>query len=320
MVRARILDALPERVFTGSTRAARLGLAMVVVVALAAWCGWTLGAAMRGDRPSPTGSQIVAVGQVRVQVSDTWSRDSAGLNLPALVGPDSRAFAPFPGLAARVLFTLTPATRPSLLPVGLEENLQSAPGPPGNATVANRRAWVYRSLATGVRDRRVDFYALPTTAGVLGIACVAPAASFGVVADCAELVEGVAVPGGRILAPTRKLVFLRNLPGVLARLDRSRTHGRRALRAAMRRRGQAAAAGSLSDAHRRALSTLAPIAAGPAPVAITRALRATALGYGNLKAAAFGGWPRRYARALSEVTRAERRLDGLLAALQAPPS
>jgi hypothetical protein len=314
--------ARPQRTDTGRRRGLAVGLGAGAVLVLAALAGWLLPTLLASDPAPPRGARTVTLGTVSVRVSADWSPARGGATeLRGLDRARTRVFSPYPGLAAQAVLTVAPATDPTLIPAAVRKALPEPPGKPAEARVGGRTAWVYHSVATGRPDRVMDFYVLPTSAGVLGVACVASELSWSAVAGCGQSIESVTVAGGRVLAPSPELAFLAQLPRPMAKLDRSRVLGRRALQRARTRRGQAGAATALARAYATAMAALAPLGHGPASSGVVHALRAGGQGYHRLAGAAAHGRPRRYAAARAQVHKAEKRLRHLLERLAGgPPS
>jgi hypothetical protein len=212
-------------------------------------------------------TQPVRVGPVTVTVPGGWR----------LAGPRAASRLTFAiGRGEHAALTLARPAARSLLP---------ARGPRRAAWLAGHPAWRYGRVTL-----------LPTTAGVLALACD----------RCAEGVTGVS--GAIALAPSPDLAFRLRLPGVLARLDGERVSARAALRRARTRRAQASAARALAAAYRRATGVLEPLA-GPAQRPVVAALTGLAGAYDRLARA---DSPARYAAARGAVAAAERGAAPLL--------
>jgi hypothetical protein len=278
--------------------------------------------AIRSEPPRLAVPRTVWVGPAQLKLNGAWEPVRSGA--PAVPGTDpaqTRAFAPYPGLAAFAVLTTGRAGDASLIPEGIRAALPRAPGEPGRARVGGHSAWVYRALPAGGRGLVMDLYVLPSSAGTIAVACVASRLSRSAISDCGQKVEGVRVPGGDVLPVGADVAFLQHLPTVLPQFDRSRVQGRAALKRARTRGRQAAAARGLARSHGRAATALAPFGAkghpsGRAVRAIGRARDA----YAALGAAAATGRPGRYRAARSNVRRADRDLRRALAALSTPAS
>ncbi len=217
-------------------------------------------------------TQPVRVGPVTVTVPAGWRlagpRDASTLTFA--IGRDNRA-----------TLTLTPPAARSLLPAALP-----AGGPRRAARLAGRPAWRYGRVTV-----------LPTSAGVLALACD----------TCAAGVTGLS--GAAALAPSPDVAFQLRLPAILGRLDRERVTSRAALQRARTHPAQAAGARTLASAHQRAADALRPLA-GPAQRPLVSALLELAAAYDRLARADSAPG---YAAARRTVAAAERRAAPLLA-------
>ena len=319
-----------RRRFTGSLRPAgerrRRDLALRVLlplaaVAIAVPAGWWLADRRSSEPPARVGPPVVTVGAVQAQLSSDWEPAKRGVApVKGLEQVPTRVFTPYPGLDAFAVVALAPADDPSLVPAAVLKGLPARPGKPVPSRIAGHDAWVYRSLPAGGRDRLMDLHVLPTTAGVLAVACVAERLSFGAVLDCGQRIEKVTVAGGQVLTPNPDLAMAGRLATVLPKFNRSRASGRAALRRARTPAGQAGAARALGLTHRQAAGSLAPFATKGRPsAAVVGSFERGARAYGQLGRAAANGWPGRFALARRAVLKAERALRRGLAAL-APPS
>ena len=253
----------------------------VVCVAVAGAAGWAIGGSVGPPEPVAIPAPIVSVGGFEVQVSPAWSAAEAA---PGPEVPGGRAFAPAAGLPARVLLVADKAAGPSLLPASLRAELGTSLPRPRRARVAGRRAWRYGPVRGD--ERVLSVTVLPTTTGVLAVACSAPPETWSVALGCAAGVEAVAPHAGRILEPSADLAFRRGAPAVLRRFDDRRRAGRTALARTRRPGARAGAARRLAAGHREAASALAPLSSEGAPAAAVAALRRAARAYDRLAAAA----------------------------------
>jgi hypothetical protein len=299
-----------------------LGILATLAIGAAWLAGWMAPDAIRSEPPRLAPPRTVWVGPAQVKLNGAWERVRSGA--PVIPGTDpaqTRAFAPYPGLAAFAVLTTGRAGDASLVPEGIRAALPRAPGEPRATRVGGHAAWVYRSLPAGGRGLVMDLYVLPSSAGTIAVACVASRLSRSAIFDCGQKVEGVTVPGGDVLPVGADVAFLQHLPTVLPQFDRSRVRGRAALKRAKTRAGQAAAARSLARTHRTAAASLARFGAkghpsGRAVQAIARARDA----YAALAGAAANDRPGRYRAARLSVRRADAALRRALAALSTPAS
>ncbi len=155
---------------------------------------------------------------------------------------------------------------------------------------------------------------MPTTAGSLAVACIAPDAAWSAAEGCAQGLGTATTRNAAPLSPSRTLAFRRRLGPVLERLGARRRELRAQLRGAATRRGQARFATRLGRAHGRALAALSPrTPAAGAPRRIATELRRTARSYRRLSVAARRGWPERYRQARVAIGRSDRALARAIA-------
>jgi hypothetical protein len=262
-------------------------VAGAAALVLAAAGGWWLGDTSREEVAAPAPDAVLAVGDLKLGLDPAWvTADS----MPGLPVEGADTFAPAPGLVGRALLMSGPAADASLIPAALRAELPQALPAARRATMAGLPAWTYGPLHD--EGRTVEVTIAPTTAGVLALACSAPAASWSASLDCANGVHAVA--GGKALAPTGDLGFRLSAGPVMRALDAERVSGRARLSAR-----RPAAATALADAHRAAAAELDPFAVAGAPLAAVSALREAARGYDALATAA-----RRRARTRFVVARA----------------
>ena len=150
----------------------------------------------------------------------------------------------------------------------------------------------------------MDVTVLPTTAGMLALACASPAPSGDAGPGCAAAVKSVSVRGVAALESSRTVALAAQLPAMLAELDDARVDGRAALTRARTREAQAVALQSLAGRHGAAadrLRTEFGTAARPLIAGLEDSRRA----YAALATAASDGLPARYVAARRQVRVAE---------------
>ena len=290
----------------------------VTSIAAAAFLGWSVGRAAN-PAPAPESSpaqRAIVAGPARVTLPPDWS--PAELSATGLKGLDpasTSAFTVSPGLRAFGLVMFGTPDLPSLIPGPLQGVLRRPPAAPEATVLAGRQAWLYPAVPTARGDGLIDITVLPTSAGVLVVACVASRSIWAAASGCGSDVQGIALESGRVL-PAVELVFRLQLRLALTRLDRARSAGDVALRAALTPNAQAAASRRLAGAYRAAAQAVAPSAARvEAAGTIVALLRRTRAVYGRISQAAAAGSTRRYNAARAELRKVERRLSQALATL-----
>jgi hypothetical protein len=292
-------------------------LAAVAAVVIAAAAGWSLRNVAAGEPPaSSVSTQLAAAGPASLVVDGDWSKTANVPGLPALDPSKSTAFVPAPGLDAFVVATVGPIDDQTLIPAALRSLLRGPVAAPRPVKLLGGPAWSYPEQ--WMRDnRRMELSIVPTTAGSVAIACIAPRASWVAATGCAAGVRQISVAGAERVAPEAGLAARARIPAVVAKLDARRVKLRTKLRAAERRRGQARFAKRLSRAYAAAAASLKPVTPAKGPVAKTvAALRAGAGSHRKLSTAAAKGWPKRYRMAKRAVKRDDAALRRALRALR----
>ncbi len=279
-----------------------LALAAACTIALALVAGFLASRLADPDEEAPAPAlRVVRLGPLELSVPDVWER--ATPRSTGIAGLDSRravVLDPSPGLQTRVIAMFAPADHPSLIPAALRSQLRDVPAAPLRSSLAGRPAWAYpllvtRGTTTANEVTVLDVTVLPTTAGVLALACTAPAAQ-ATASDCATGVEQIAVQGAATLRPSPAVALASRLPVALARLDRARIEDRVALARARTPARQATLARRLQAHYRAAARSLRPAAAAEWSSTIA-AFERTAAGYDALARAADDGSRPRFAAA-----------------------
>jgi hypothetical protein len=153
----------------------------------------------------------------------------------------------------------------------------------------------------------LDVYAIPTTRGVLTLVCSARTGAPEAPTWCLNGLDSITVTGAQPLKPAADTAYRMRAPAVMKKLDAARVSERKALRRAKGPVGQQRAATRLYRAHLATAEQLAPLAPDKTrPERVVTSLRATARAYRALATAAERRSKRAWARARSEVARAER--------------
>jgi len=221
-----------------------------------------------------------------------------------------------PGLSARAVLTVaSPGSpiSPSLLPKALRDAADRPPGRPTTVRLSGQRAWLYHAVPVRRSNETMELTVLPTTAGLVAIACLAPRLAFAAAGGCASELE-LTLQRGRALRPTDELGFRLQLRGVAADLDRERVADRASLRRSRTPRAQASAARQLAAAHARAAEALAPFARSDAAARVVASLRAASGGYEALSRSATADDRAAFAQARRAIDESDRRLTLTLGA------
>jgi hypothetical protein len=218
---------------------------------------------------------------------------------------------------AELALDIRPVEHPSLLPAGVVAAAAGDLAAPQPRSVGGRTVWRYE-LPPAEPGTRLVALSLPTTGGIVTIACQAAGATADRAdAECEKAIGAVRLDGASALAPAPETAARIALPATFAQLNRRRRAGRRSLAATRSPRYRAAAARRLARGYAGAAAQLRPLAGGDA-VRLTATLGALAGKHRALAAASLHRKARRAARSGAAIERKERRLAALLAALTKP--
>ena len=296
-----------DRRVLGGRRGVLVGLLALLAIAGAAGTSAVLG---RPGEEAPPPPRAEASGRLGVTVPGQWRRLAEAPAVPGLRLADAIAVGPPGSTGAALVAGTAEPSGPVLLPATFLRRLEDPPENDDTVALGAFQAYRYANLTPEGFDGRMNVYAVPTTAGVASVACVAPASVDGFLAECErvastlELSEGDPVP----LGPDRR--YAARLDRVIARLNRIRGAGRSRLQGARTPAGQARTAGGLAAAYREAAtslgrgSSLNP-AEQQANGQIVAALRTTQEAYTRMAAAARAGDRGRYNAARAAVGRGE---------------
>jgi len=204
-------------------------------------------------------------------------------------------------LSTMAIVTVGTADEQSLIPRALADLVDRPRTQPRVTSLAGRPAWTYLALNARRWNLVMDVTVVPTTAGMLALACASPKDAD---PGCASSVTSVSVPGHAALEASPSVALAMQLPALLAQLDDSRVDGRAALSRARTPAAQGVALQHLADQHRAAadrLSTEFGTAARP----LVAGLEVTRRAYAALGTAASDGSPARFDAARRDLDRAE---------------
>ncbi len=301
-----------------SAGAIAAGVAAVVVAAL---IGWVVASKVLSEPDAlpearPTTVRLSPSAEIALRAG--WEPVEKVPRVPGLEGRSARAFAPADGGAGRMVTVLLPNESGDGLPRETAAALRTPLGKDvQRTTIGGIRGAGYTALALKGVSGIVDVYAIPTVAGVLAVACVAPLDDPLPVGTCPGDIVTVAARKPEPAADPLERVRAK-LPGIVTSLNRVRRAGRRDLREGATSKAQARAAARLADAYRGAARATAAVApksgtASDVPAAFAR----TAVAYDALEAAATRHSKTAWRRARVEVNAAEKAAKARLDAARA---
>jgi hypothetical protein len=294
-------------------RRATLPFAAAATIAAAA-AGAALGTLLGGSDADAVREQPrvgLMSGAARLPLPGGWEPLGRPSLLPGLGGATAVR-----GPDGEAAVDIRPPEDPSLLPAALVAAAGGKPTP-AEVELSGRAAWGYE-LPAAAPQRRLLALTLPTTAGVVTVACEAAADELSDAARrCGDALRGLQLNGARALPPTPETAVAIALPATIETLNRRRRTWRRALAATRSPAARHTAARRLANAYSAAARRLRPLAAGEAlrlPAALTALARhhrklATAGLFRNAAAAR---------RAGAAIEAGERELRPLLRALSRP--
>lgn len=210
------------------------------------------------------------------------------------------------------------AVTPGLLPTTVAKAVSGTLPKPDRVRVGALSAYRYKNVSLRGVGGPVTVLAVPTTTGVLTLACAGSGAA---AAGCTTVAATATLRDGRPLNPGADATFARQLSQTIARINRDRTAARRRLASAAGPKRQAEAATAAATAYRRAATALQRMSPGPADRALHTALRAdatrTAQAYEALASAARREDRPAYHAASTSVHQREVALDRALTRLKA---
>jgi hypothetical protein len=296
----------------GGSRLHTTGLRVTLATLLAGAAGAGVGT-LADDRPAhrldPGPPRVgLASGVARLPLPVGWEPLNRRSSLPGL-----REATAVRGAHSAVALDIRPPEDPSLLPADVRVASAGNLPAPRLQRLDSRSVWRYEIPAA----RTLVAMTLPTTGGVVTIACQADARVIAAASDdCEGAMGALRIDGAAELMPAPETAARIVLPAIIGKLNRQRRSGRRALRATRspQRRGEAAQ--HLALAYRNAAVRLRPLAAGEVRRLIV-ALGDLARDHRELAAASRRRDVHMARRAGAAIERRERRLAPLLAAVSA---
>jgi hypothetical protein len=271
-----------------------------------------------GATPTPTAAapKQVAASGIGLRYPSTYKPTDAGTG--ALPGTSAKWPIALAGSSSgsRILAGRLPSTGPTLLP----KELAAGAPEPTIVRLGNVDAYRYSGVALPGSSSRADVFAIPTSSGVVTLACVAaPDAPDEFASDCERVVGSLAISSHDVLPLGPDRAFAKRLNSAMTTLNARRSTLRKRLRGESRPTAQARDATDLQQAFTKSAGTVAAGKVGPAVApdrtAIVKAMRQTAAQYRALAHAAGRNDRRAYNRARTGVRRGEAKLRAALSHL-----
>jgi Protein kinase domain len=291
----------------------------ILAVALAAVIAGALGVLLGGSGSGSHASfgDSASTGNIELSFPSSWHRIAAPAPIAALPLTSTIALAPNASASSPALLAgVVNASGPALLPAQL---LATKPSAPSAVKIGANGAYRYSDLSVAGLSAPATIYAIPTSAGVATVACVAVGSA--VARECAQIAATLHLNGASAFPLTPSPAYAGALSHVLAVLQTAAGAAGARLDGAGSAQAQAAAAEQLASAFRAAGQSVSRLSASPAISAINAglgaALASTGNGYAALAGAARGEDEGAYARAAGALARARARVGASLAGLQA---
>jgi hypothetical protein len=294
-----------------------LATAVAAVLALLL-VGFVAGRLVHGEpEPGPTGVVVGGPVALMFPVAD-WRASQRPPDIPGLELNDPVVLES--ELSTLVAGTGQEARGARLLPPDFVALLERIPRREA-VLLGSITALRYRNLEHRRTEGRMTVYAVPTTTGVVTVACLASGdGARESLARCEAVATTLQLRGAEALPLGANRRYAASVNTALTALDAQRTAARRALRRARTPAAQARVAAGLVTAFAAAATALEQASPGPieqgAHRLLVASLRRAANAYGSLAAAARDGGRRlAYDRAAASVGRAEEAIQASLEAL-----
>jgi serine/threonine-protein kinase len=304
-----------------AARGAGVVFVILGVLVLAAVAVGYLAGNHRSSTPSASFSDSASSGPVELSFPSTWSRSSVTAGVPGLTFAQPLTLS----VAGAAPGTLTAGTvngsGATLLPASFRALVQgAAPSPNDPVSIGSVHGYRYSGLQVKGLSSPVTLYVVPTSSGVVTLACRAGAGSGNFGSDCARVAATL-----RLSVTTYPLgpnpAYAKTLASTLSTLDSATSGPAANLRSASSASAQADAAASLATAYQRASHDLASTTVDPATkdanAALSAALGSVAAAYTKAATAARANDTTAYDNAGKQITSASSAITSALNNLKA---
>ena len=281
---------------------------LIAAALLALVAGLLLGGGSSGSGAAFT--DTASAGYVELSFPSGWQRLGSAPAIPglALSQPLALTTGPAAGAASassaasaqRLLAGEVAAAGPSLLPAALTAALDGTLPRPEPVRLGAYQAYRYSGLSVHGLALPLTLYAVPTTSGVVTIACLGSSAA-GSGSQCAQIAATLKLSGTTAFGLAPSPQYAATLGGTLGTLSGAVHTGTARLRVASSASAQASAAAQLAAAYTTASRALARLSVSPAVqsanASLAASLAALSRDYGALASAARAGSEAAYTRA-----------------------
>jgi serine/threonine-protein kinase len=244
-----------------------------LVVIVAAVVGAIVGGGSGGTTSAPY-SNSASAGVIELSFPTGWERGASAPAIPGLTLADPIALVPTtPGSSSALVAGTTTATGPTLLPAALTAQVPGGLPAAKPVRLGDVDALSYAGLSARGGPSSLVLYAVPTTAGVVTIACTGPPAA-ATTTTCQRIAATLHVMGATAYPLGPDAAYAATLTHTFTTLSSARASGEAALAAAKTPGAQSAAAAKLSSAYAAAAASLAGLRLSPAVARINAQLSA----------------------------------------------
>jgi serine/threonine protein kinase len=292
-------------------------VAIVVVIA----GGFAIGHSGTSHGSTAVPSRAATAGHVELTAPAAWKPPAQAPSIPGLSVTQELAREDHSSDGVMFAGLLPGAGGVRLLPPAFLAKLQKAPSVNDTVHLGDASAYRYRDLDVSGLAKPLTLLVSPTTAGVVGIGCLAPAgAGSAFLASCEKAAGTLRLNGAQPLGLGPNPAYASVLTNAVTGLRAARPTAE-ALASARTRAGQASLSGRLAQAQAAAAAKLSAAKPGPDAAnlnaALIGALRGTAAGYNAMSRAAAAGQGGAYGAARSKTARELTAVSEELAALRA---
>ncbi|MFZ0042770.1 MAG: hypothetical protein WAK93_15780 [Solirubrobacteraceae bacterium] len=289
-------------------------LALVVIIG-----GFLAGHSGGGSAPAPY-SNFASVGHFQLRYPKAWQLGSIAQPVLGLKFDDPLTLTTNAGTAGLQAGAVRAAGGPTLLPPSVRSGAAGGLPKPQPVLLGNVQAYRYRNVSVHGATPASAVYAVPTSAGVITLACWTPATPPAGFADqCDRIADTLRIVGTTAYPLGPSSAYAKLLSSTFTQLRSSVDAEQAQLKSAKTPTAQAAAATALGHAYGQAASRLAHATVSPrdreAQAAVLAALHTISTGYSNAAAAARSGSHAAYQRAAAQVARGSRALTAATTAL-----
>jgi hypothetical protein len=296
----------------------RLVSAAIVAAVIAGVVGFLVGGGSSSSGEAFANS--ASAGDVELSFPAGWQRIADAPTIPGLTFSQPLALgASTTGAAGqRLLAGQVDASTPSLLPATFTSSLSGALPKAEPVLLGSLQAYRYRGLTVKGLSGPLTLYTLPSTGGVVTIACLSPSAT-AATTQCSQIAATLKLSGTTAfdLGPSQQ--YATSLGHIYGTLQSAATTGSSHLRSATTAAAQATAAGQVAAAYNSAASSLRGLSLSPAVrelnASLASSLAAIAHDYSALGSAATAADEGAYARASKAISSDRTRAEKALAAL-----